>query len=140
MDEFTRAVISSLKDHCGAPGWDLDAGDVQVVGSRSNGLILGLFARDRETGETTDRGISRVLVSVETLIVIGVKTLQDSGRRLYRVTDPDHLYPIFRLELVADDPAEAAHMAAEAMMHCSIEDVDEDFVREFLDSLTVEAL
>ena len=140
MDEFTRAVIGSLKDHFSAPDWDLDAGEVRVVGSRANGLILGLFARDKETGEATDEEIGRINVSAETLIVMGVKCPQTSSRRLYRITDPSQIFAIFRIELVADDPAEAAHMAAEAMMHCSIEEVDEDFMQEFLESLTVEAL
>ena len=140
MDEFTRAVISGLKNRFSEPDWDLDAGDVRVVGSRTNGLVLGLFARDGETGETTDEEISRILVSAETLIVMGAKGPQTSSHRPYRITDPTQVFPIFRLELVADDPAEAAHMAAEAMMHCSIEEVDEDFMQEFLESLTVEAL
>ena len=56
---------------------------------------------------------------------------------LYRVRDPQHVYPIAAVEIEKDNPGEAAVAALEAMMGCSVLDVAEPVVTGALESLEV---
>lgn len=59
---------------------------------------------------------------------------------MYRVTDPRHVYPIYRVELLAANPEEAARLVAEAMMGTSLDQVDDDVRIAILADLIVEPL
>lgn len=59
---------------------------------------------------------------------------------LYRVTDTVHVYPIYRVEISADTPEIAAVLAVQAMMDCSIDDVDTRVMTEILEGLLVAVL
>lgn len=60
--------------------------------------------------------------------------------KMHRVVDPQHFYPIFAVEVLAEDSDEARQLALEAMMGCPVDDVDEKVVRESLAALTVEEM
>ena len=58
--------------------------------------------------------------------------------QMYRVVDPSHVYPIYAVEVLAEDITEAKERALEAMMGCPLDDVDSKVVEESLASLAVE--
>ena len=58
--------------------------------------------------------------------------------KMHRVVDPQHVYPIYAVEVLADDADHAKQLALEAMMGCPVDDVDAKVVQESLASLTVE--
>jgi hypothetical protein len=60
--------------------------------------------------------------------------------KMHRVVDPQHVYPIYAVEVLAEDADEARQLALEAMMGCPVADVDEKVVRESLAALTVEEM
>ena len=60
--------------------------------------------------------------------------------RMHRVVDPQHVHPIYAVEVLAGDADHAKKLALEAMMGCPVGDVDEKVVRESLASLTVEEM
>ena len=60
--------------------------------------------------------------------------------KMYRIVDPQHVYPIRAVEILADDADQARQLAFEAMMGCPVDDVDETVVRESLAALTVEEM
>jgi hypothetical protein len=59
---------------------------------------------------------------------------------MYRVVDPQHVYPIRAVEVLAEDGDQARQLALEAMMGCPVDDVDETVVRESLAALKVEEM
>ena len=60
--------------------------------------------------------------------------------KMHRVVDPQHVYPIYAVELFADDADDAKQIALEAMMGCPVDEVDEKVVQESLASLTVDEI
>jgi len=58
--------------------------------------------------------------------------------KMYRVVDPQHVYPIVAVELTAVGLGEAAVKAAEAMMGCQVLDVGVGVVQNILESLKVQ--
>ena len=60
--------------------------------------------------------------------------------KMYRVVDPQHIYPIRAVEVLADDADQSRQLALEAMMGCPVDDVDEKVVKESLAALTVEEM
>jgi hypothetical protein len=60
--------------------------------------------------------------------------------KMYRVVDPQHEYPIYAVEVLGIDAAEAIELALEAMMGCVLDDLDEKVVEDGLAALTVEEM
>jgi hypothetical protein len=58
----------------------------------------------------------------------------------YRVIDPKAVYPVYAVEVMAKTKSQARMLALEAMMGCSIKDVDSDIANESLSDLIVEEL
>jgi hypothetical protein len=58
--------------------------------------------------------------------------------KMYRVVDSSHVYPIYAVEVLAQDATEAKERALEAMMGCPLDEVDKKVVEESLASLSVE--
>ncbi len=58
----------------------------------------------------------------------------------YRVIDPKAVYPIYAVEVMAKTRLQARILALEAMMRCSIKDIDVNVAHESLSDLTVEEL
>ena len=56
---------------------------------------------------------------------------------MYRVTDPQHVYPIHAVEVLAEDENQARTIAAEAMIHADLQDIDAKVAQDLLDSLEV---
>lgn len=61
-------------------------------------------------------------------------------KKMYRVVDPSHVYPIYAVEVFAQDAEEAKQLALEAMMGCPVDDVDEKVAQESLAALTTEEM
>ena len=57
---------------------------------------------------------------------------------MYRVVDPNHVYPIYAVEVLAENVTEAKELALTAMMGCPLDDVDATVVEESLARLSVE--
>ena len=62
------------------------------------------------------------------------------SKKMYRVVDPSHVYPIYAVEVLATGEDEAKGLALMAMMGCPLDDVDEKVVSESLAGLNVEGL
>jgi hypothetical protein len=60
---------------------------------------------------------------------------EEQAAQMRRVVDPQHLYPIFAVEVLTKTAGEAARLALEAMMGCSLDKVDVGVVRESLRQL-----
>ncbi len=59
--------------------------------------------------------------------------------KTYRVTDPGHFYPIHAVEVFAENAEEAKQLALEAMIACSLDELDVKVVQERLAALMLEA-
>ena len=60
--------------------------------------------------------------------------------KIYRVVDPSHVYPIYAVEVLAEDTTEAKELALAAILDCPLDDVDSTVVKEALGNLTVEEM
>jgi hypothetical protein len=60
--------------------------------------------------------------------------------KMHLVVDPQHVYPIYAVEVLADDADQARQLALEAMMGCPVDDVDDKVVQESLAALTMEEM
>ena len=60
--------------------------------------------------------------------------------KMYRVVDPQHVYPIYAVEVLAENADQAKQLALEAMMGCPVDDVDEKVVKESLEALKVDEI
>jgi hypothetical protein len=57
---------------------------------------------------------------------------------MYRVTDPNHAYPIQTVEIEATCPQEAKTLTAQAMMGSTINDVCTGMIGQLIDDLICE--
>lgn len=64
------------------------------------------------------------------------KTSCVTSKRTFRVTDPKACYPVFAVEVIASNQAEAAARGAEAMLG-TLDNIDDRMLQEFLRDLDV---